>query len=98
MAGAAGPHEYIRLRNAKLLEKHIVHFAVVVLAGMDDLESQAAMRLQRTHDRRDFHEIGPRTGDQKACFSRHFRALRRVNHASLKDIPSRKKIEPIFLS
>ena len=64
VAAAARAHEDIRLRNAQLLEEHLVHLPVVMLAGMDDLEAQAAMRLQGAHDRRDLHEVGPRTGDQ----------------------------------
>ncbi len=64
VAAAAGAHEDIRLRNPEFFKKHIIHFAVVMLAGMDDFEGQHILGLQGAHDRGDFHEVGPRTSDQ----------------------------------
>jgi hypothetical protein len=55
----------IRLGNAQLIKKDVAHLPVVVLAGVDDLELEAiGTRLQRSHDRRDLHEVGARTGDE----------------------------------
>ncbi|MNN33330.1 hypothetical protein D3C81_1470850 [compost metagenome] len=61
---AACRHEDVRLGDTQLFKKHVVHLAVVVLARMDDLERQARMALQRAHDGRDLHEIGPCAGHQ----------------------------------
>ena len=64
VAAAAGGHEHVRLGNAEFFEKDVVHFAVVVLTGVDDLEGQCLLGLQRTDDRRNLHEIGPCARDQ----------------------------------
>ena len=64
MAAAAGPEADIGSGDAEFFKEDVVHVAVVMLAGMDDLPSQTSIGLQRTHDRRDFHEVRPRAGDQ----------------------------------
>jgi hypothetical protein len=45
MAAAAGRHEQVGFRNAELVEKHRVHVAVIVLAGVNDLERQLRLGL-----------------------------------------------------
>ena len=60
MAAAADRHEHVVFGNTHFLEEHVVHFAIVMLAGMNDLERQPAMRLQGADDRGDFHEIRAR--------------------------------------
>src|SRR5207237_6779891 len=63
---AAGLEAHVGRRDAELFEEHVVHLAVVVLAGVHDVETQAvAGAAQRAHDRRDLHEIGPGTGHDR---------------------------------
>jgi hypothetical protein len=64
MAAAAGGHEDVGLRNAEFFEEDVVHVAVVVLSGMDDLVSQHVLGLQGADDRRDLHEVGPGARNQ----------------------------------
>jgi hypothetical protein len=49
----------IRLGEPELLEEHVRHGAVVVLAGMyENLLKGAAVTIHRVHERRGLHEVG----------------------------------------
>src|SRR5438067_4779199 len=66
---AARLEAHIRRRDAKLLEEHAVHLAVVVLAGVDEPVIQAlGVATEGADDRRDLHEIGPCAGDERNGF------------------------------
>ena len=54
---------HIGNRDAQLAEEHIRHAFVVVLARVDQNPLQAGRLLHLLHDRRDLHEVGPRTHD-----------------------------------
>ena len=73
VAAAAGAHEQVGLGDAEFFEEDVVHFTVVVLARVDDLERQRALGLERAHDRGDLHEVRSRTGDE--INSRHAKIL-----------------------
>ena len=64
VASAACRHEQVGRGYAELIKEDPVHRAVVMLPGVDYLEGHAAVRLHGANNRRDLHEVGPRTGDQ----------------------------------
>ena len=68
---------HLRLRNPQLAEENFRHLFVVVLTGVDQTIMDGAPRevsrrrrramvaLEGVDERGDFHEIGPRPGDEK---------------------------------
>jgi hypothetical protein len=64
VAAAAAAQAHVGLRDAEFLEEHVVHLAVVVLAGVHQAEGQTPVGTQRAHQRGDLHEVGPRAGHQ----------------------------------
>ncbi len=64
MGAASRSHAYVRLGDAQLFEKYIVHLSIIVLAGMDDREPEiAALLAQGAYYRGNLHEIRPCAGD-----------------------------------
>jgi hypothetical protein len=71
MRSAACTQELVGRGDSQFIEKHVIQLAIVVLAGMDDLEAQRlAVCTQCPHERRDLHEVGPSAADQ---VNTHFR-------------------------
>ena len=96
VAATSGRHENIRLRDAQLFEKNVIHFPVIMLAGMDDFISQPVLLLQSADDRCNFHEIGPRAGDEIDLFLHDF--LSRNNEQDCKPSRSGNQQENIGFS
>ena len=60
MAPRTHSHVDIRGRDLKLLEEHIRHVGVIMLAGMDEALLDPGMLPERAQNGRDLHEIGTR--------------------------------------
>lgn len=72
MAAGADLEVQVGLRQLEVGEQAVAHARVVVLAGMHQQRRQRRLvRGQRTQDRRDLHEIGPRADDAHHGPGRH---------------------------
>ena len=65
MGARAHGQVHIRSRDAELLQEHVRHVRIVVLAGVNQRLDDVRARFERVHHGRDFHEIWPSAYDVK---------------------------------
>ena len=75
---AGGPNLQVAIRHwqRELAQKSLRHRLVVVLPGVDEYLPDARRRLQRLHERRDLHVVGPGADDVDDGFHVSIRSLR----------------------